>query len=177
MIRQILISNINKCTTFEKEIIELVTNKPITWFNDENNSDDEISNVIINSFSQYMGHKRGDKPHPYYILYKVITLSTNIDKLISQTDLYGSNSLYAMYANKVNKVYTSEYKNRVLTILKAFAERDYDEIVERYQYGDNITLKVIVSNIEKYAEDIASNLDTTDLESICMFCREFNAMR
>lgn len=85
-----------------------------------------------------------------------------MNKLIVQTTLYGHR--YKGLADCVNSLYSTEYRDTIEIILRAFAERDFEEIVTRYNLGDDVDYDSLDLSL------VVDNLDENDLETIIKFC-------
>lgn len=168
MLRHILNNNIKSLNDTESYVLEYVTKTPIDWFFDHMASDNEVREVLYNSFVAHFGYAPKDGIHPFYKVWEKIVKGANIDALIAQTDLYGNS--YKMLAEQINELYMSEYRSCINIILKAFAERDYTEIADKHNFGNEITKEKFVEDFEGYSELIVNNLDEQDLETIILFC-------
>lgn len=164
MLRDRLINNLGKLCDTEIYTLEYLTHHEMNWFCDKQNvSNESVRNVLYNAFVGYFGHASKDGVHPYYKVWEKVIDGVQIDPLIAQTDLYGKN--YEMLAKQINELYMSEHHNTILIILKAFAERDFEEIVGKYWLDENI---ITIDDIDE--KMIVSNLDDKDLETIILFC-------
>lgn len=161
MLRDKLISNIEGLNIDEKILVRFVTKKDITWFFDKDNvSDDSVVSVLYTTFFDYFS-KLG---HPCEELFDKVINGAYTDKLIYQTDLYDKS--YEYVAKLVNDLWGSDKRSLVLIQLKAFAERDCDELEDKYE----VDIDKVLSDIEKYADVVVNNLDERDLETIVLFC-------
>lgn len=170
MIRSRLIENLQKLNDTEMYIVEYLTKKNFEWFKDTNSTDNNVRKVLYNAWVNYFGHTPEDGMHPFYLVWCKMVNGVNIDMLIPETDLYGHD--YELLAKEVNELYMSKYRPTILTILKSFAERDFDEICDRYGFdsNDDVSVKSVQEDIESYSEYIVNNLDETDLMTIILFC-------
>lgn len=167
MLRLILEENITNLNDTEKEILEYVTHKQYNWFLLHHITDEEIKDVLYKNFAPFFGREADvEREHPFYNVMRKIVKNANVDPLIFQTDLYGPN--YEELAKEVNKLWCGKYRQTILMILKAFAERDFDALVERFEF--DITCEEIQKNIDHYADLVAENLVDSDLEAIINFC-------
>lgn len=163
MLRDRLINNLVKLCDTEIYTLEYLTHHEMNWFCDKQNvSDESVRNVLFNAFAGYFGFAPKDGVHPYYKVWQKVVVGVHIEPLISQTDLYGKN--YKMLAEQINELYMSEYRNTILIILKAFAERDFEEIADKHCLDEDVTIDDIDD------EMIVNNLDEQDLETIILFC-------
>lgn len=159
MIRKNFIANLNALNDTEIYILEYISEKNKEWWESADGND--IINRL-NKFYYTHQYKVGNGlVHPYIIVYNKLT--QNIYPLIEQTDIYGKR--YQYLSNIVNDLWTDGYKETVGIILRAFAERDCEEICNRYEL--DVDAKVLY---DKYLECVIDNLDENDLETIIKFC-------
>ena len=166
MNRAILNKNISNLCERDIDILKYVTGKAPLWFELGTTTDDEIVKVLFRYFGEYITMTENGCVHPFYETLRKIVLGANVEKLIYHTDFYGKN--YKQLAENVNKLWGSEYRPTICTILKAFAERDFDELEPRFVEG--VTLKYVKEHIVDFADLIADNLDECDLRCILQFC-------
>ena len=166
MIRAILNENISNLCERDVDILKYVTGKAPIWFELSTTTDNEIVDDLFHYFGRYKTMSENGCVHPFYETFKKITLGANVEKLIYHTDFYGEN--YKQLAENVNKLWGSEYRSTICTILKAFAERDFDELKPRFCV--EVTLDYVKENITKFLDVIADNLDECDLRCILQFC-------
>ena len=163
MLRNKLIDNLRELNDTEVYTLEYLTRKPLSWFLDKHHvSDKEVRETLYNSFVHYFGYAPQDGVHPYYKVWEKVVVGSNIDELICQTDLYGKE--YKELAEQINELYMSNYCETIQIILKAFAERDFEEIADKYCLGENVTY----ANFDN--DMIVGNLDNQDLKTIILFC-------
>lgn len=166
MKREILNKNISNLCERDIDILKYVTGKAPLWFELSTTTDDEIVDVLYNCFGMYFTTSQSKCVHPFYETFRKITLGVRVERIIYQTDLYGEE--YKRLAENVNKMWASEYRSTICTIIKAFAERDFDELQSRF--WDEITLDYVKEHITKFADLIVDNLDECDLRCILQFC-------
>lgn len=174
MLRNVLSANIKNLNDTEKYILGYVTKWDVNKLMATNSfglTDDEIRKVLYNGFSNYFSHPVGEMAHPYLKVWYKIVDGAYMDKLISETELYGKR--YGQLANAVNEVFGTLSRSNVYTILKAFVERDWDELSQKIWFDcddDNLSPRLIQENIEEYGCVVAENLDEEDLKAILLFC-------
>lgn len=176
MLRNKLISNIDKLNDTEKYILSYVTNVDISMFSDKSVCDNIVMDILKNGFSDYLRSEIDtihpiDAIHPFVkVWYKVID-DCYMEKLIEHTDMYGN--AYERLANKVNELYGTEMRQTINIILKSFLERDWDELSNKFwEYWDGFECdpKIVKEDIERYSDIVANNLDESDLKTILLFC-------
>ena len=102
--------------------------------------------------------------HPFMSVWNKIIDGAKIEKLIYFTDY---DNEYKECANRINRLWNMpQYHGLVCMILKAFAERDWDELEEKF----NCSCEQVQSDIEDCCHTIVDNLDTEDLKTIIKFC-------
>lgn len=172
MLRNVLSENIKNLNDTEKYILGYVTKWDVNKLIPTNClTDDEIRKVLYNGFSNYFSHPVGEMAHPYLKVWHKIVNGAYMDKLISETELYGKR--YEQLANAVNEVFGTLSRSNVYTILKAFVERDWDELSQKFWFDfddNNLSPLLIQDNIIEYACVVAENLDEEDLKAILLFC-------
>lgn len=169
MLRDKLISNLCACSELEKYIVKYVTKNDINWFCDKHNSDKIVRECLYDGFVNYFGYAPKDGVHPFNMVWQKITKGVNIDPLFSQTDLYGVT--YKKLTERINELYMGAYRNTINIILKAFAERDFDELDDKHCFeSSEIYCDDLQNNIDQFADVVANNLDEDDLRTILSFC-------
>ena len=174
MLRKVLSANINNLNDTEKYILGYVTKWDVNKLMATNSfglTDDEIRKVLYKAFSNYFSHHVGEMTHPYLKVWHKIVDGAYMDELISETELYGKR--YGQLANAVNEVFGTFSRSNVYAILKAFVERDWDELSQKIWFDcddDNLSPRLIQENIEEYGCVVAENLDEEDLKAILLFC-------
>lgn len=172
MLRNVLSENIKNLNDTEKYILGYVTMWDVNKLIPTNGlTDYEIRKVLYNGFANYFSHPVGEMAHPYLKVWHKIADGVYMDKLISETELYGKR--YEQLANAVNEVFGTLNRSNVYTILKAFAERDWDELSQKLWFegdDDNLSPRLIQENIVEYGCVVAENLDEEDLKAILLFC-------
>lgn len=166
MLRHVLNENIKNLNDTDAYVLEYLTKVPFDWFIDQMATDKDVRKTLYKAFAPYFGYE--SMMHPYYKVWKKISKGVNMDELIVQTDLYGHD--YKMLAEQINELFMDKYRPTIYIILKAFAERDFEELANKYCFIENFTCKDVIDNIKDYAEMVATNLDEEDLESIILFC-------
>lgn len=165
--REKLFRNVNGFNDTDREIFEFVTNNSISDFtfclrysldDDELNRNMGVFKIL---FERYV------EEHPFRRVWDKLIKDANVKTLIHFTD-YGDE--YRECAMRVNKLWNMvQYHGLVCMILKAFAERDWDELSEKFD-GVYDTYEEAQSNIEVSCYTIVDNLDTDDLKTIINFC-------
>lgn len=172
MLRNVLSENIKNLNDTEKYILGYVTKWDVNKLIPTNClTDYEIRKVLYNGFSNYFSHPVGEMAHPYLKVWHKIVDGAYMDKLISETELYGKR--YGQLANAVNEVFGTLNRSNVYTILKAFVERDWDELSQKFWFDwddDKLSPRLIQENIMEYGCVVAENLDEEDLKAILLFC-------
>lgn len=172
MLRNVLSANINNLNDTEKYILGYVTKWDVNKLIPTNClTDDEIRKVLYNGFSNFFSHPVGEMAHPYLKVWHKIVDGAYMDKLISETELYGKR--YDQLAKVVNEAFGTLSRSNVYTILKAFVERDWDELSQKIWLDcddENLSPRLIQENIEEYGCVVAENLDEEDLKAILLFC-------
>lgn len=162
-----LIENYNKLNETEKDIVTYVIGGGIDMptllkvAHIENEIDDMEFEEINSYFTAY------NPTHPFRKVWNKMTKGCRMEKLIYFTE-YGKT--YKEYANTINKMWNmSQYRGLVLTMLKAFAERDWDELCDKLD-GKYDDYKAVQNDIEHTCYTIVDNLDEEDLKTIIWFC-------
>lgn len=160
-----LIENYNKLNETEKDIVSYVIGGGyMPSVLNTTQTDDEVEKRFekINSrFTHYVPN------HPFSKVWDKVTKDCRMETLIYFLD-YGNE--YREYAKTINKMWNMpQYRGLILTMLKAFAERDWDELYDKFggKYDD---YKEIQNNIEHTCYTIVDNLDEEDLKTITWFC-------
>lgn len=163
MVRKNFIANLNALNDTELYILEYVSEKNKEWWENANDNDiinrlSYFRNGICDVYDPKCDYKT---PHPYTIVYNKLT--RNIYPLIVQTDLYGKR--YEHLADIVNDLWFDVYEETIGIILRAFAERDCEEICEKHELDE--CPEVLY---DEYLDLVVNNLDENDLETIIKFC-------
>lgn len=172
MNRTKLSENLSRLNETEIDILTYVTKLPIDWFNDLTNSEDEVDYAFSVPFSYY--HPDADnKIHPMKKVYDKIVDGIYGAPLFDFVNLYHVDKTFEGLAERINKLCTSRKSKYVLMVLKAIAERDFQDFVREREYSDDVTLDVFLQDFEKvYIDDFLYWLDERDLKTILLFCGE-----
>lgn len=166
--REKLLENTNGLNDTECEIFNFVTYNSIDALRFvlkyEIKVGDELNKMIEEykkSFERYL------EEHPFRRVWDKIIDGAKMEILIHFTD-YGDE--YKKCAERVNKLWNvPQCKGMVCMILKSFAERDWDELENKFDgiYGAYEEAQI---DIEHSCYTIVENLDTEDLKTIIWFC-------
>lgn len=163
--RDKLVENFNNLNETEKEIVLYVSNIDFKFLKDEENISDETLEELIDNYNKVFSHY--GKAHPFRKVWGKITDGIAVKPLIYFME-YGDE--YKKCAKLVNKLWNMpNYRNLVCIILKAFAERDWDEYDEAFcnEYG---CFESAQNHIDYSCYIIADKLDVEDLKVIIKFC-------
>lgn len=166
--REKLFENFKNLNETEKEIFWYIQGGNIDFdiFMDEEKFSDRFLETFIDnnnkSFRMY------DEGHPFRKVWEKITYDIYGQKTLIHFMEYGDE--YKKCAKLVNKLWNMpNYHKLVCMILKAFAERDWDEYNESFcdVYGWVERAQI---DIENSCYTIADRLDVEDLKVIIKFC-------
>ena len=172
MNRTKLSENLSRLNETELDILTYVTKLPIDWFNDPSNSDDKVDYALSVPFSYY--HPDADnKIHPMKKVYNKIVDGIYGAPLFDFAKLHNRDKEFEGLGERINKLCTSRKSKYVLMALKAIAERDFQDIVNEYDYDNNLTLDMFWEDVQNgYFEDLVNWLNERDLKMILLFCGE-----
>lgn len=175
MLRTKLNENAKGLTDIEKYIFYYVTNYDIDGLLNGANSDEYVNQTLDICYRKYFityVENRNKLEHPFIKVWNKFTKGANLGKLIYVTAMYDGK--YTERVDVVNMLYGKEYRSTIHMILKAFVERDWDELSEKIwgvnAIDDEINVRYVQDHIEDYANVVAENLDEDDLLAIISFC-------
>lgn len=166
--KEIVFENMEKLNQTERAIFAYVANVTISTFKGLHKY---VDNRTL-SLSMEMGKIQKEfesypMKHPFRLVWGKIIEGAEVKSLIHFTEY---DDEYKEYAEMVNNLWNiSQYHDLVCMILKAFAERDWDELEEKFD-GVYDIYEEAQSDIEHSCYTIVDNLDTEDLKTIITFC-------
>lgn len=169
--------NVNSLNDSELEIFKYVTDYNVKHLADiikcEKLYLEEKIEEWNNMFQMYRNISGNGKIHPFVNVFDKVVDGVITDTLIDYIDFYNDQD-FKVTASRVNELWNDKlYKPLVCIILKAFVERDWDEIYERFDGWrgiENVTIADVQDDIENTAHSVIGNLDTEDLKAIIKFC-------
>lgn len=121
----------------------------------------------LDEFYNYYNVPSNKGKHPFVVVYDKLMDGAKDEVLIYHPEMYGKN--YEKLAVRINELWNiDKYRNTILLIFRAFAERDWDELIEKLH--DGAMIDEVQANIEDYAYTIVDNLDEEDLKAVILFC-------
>lgn len=171
-------NNVNSLNDSESEIFEYVTGcnmkyvKKVYEKYDHLRLEDDIKDWG-DKFQMYRNISGNGKIHPFVKVFDKIVDGVITHPLIYYVDFYNDQE-FKETASRVNELWDNKlYKPLVCIILKAFVERDWDEIhsaFDGWRGIEDVTIADVQDDIEKTAHIVVETLDTEDLKAIIKFC-------
>lgn len=166
--KKIVLENMEKLNQTDYDIFAYATDISIDFFIDlwgeRDNDAISFANKMDELQKNFESYPTG---HPFRSLWNRIIVGAKKGTLIPFT-YYGDE--YKDCAMRINNVWNMEnYHWAICIILKAFAERDWDELEEKFD-GVYDTYEEAQADIEHSCYTIVENLDTEDLKTIIKFC-------
>lgn len=166
--REKLVENFKNLNKTEKEIFWYVQGGNIDFdiFMDKEKFSNRSLETFIDNYNK--SFRKYGEDHPFRKVWEKITYGINGQKTLIHFMEYDDE--YNKCAILVNKLWSMHsYHKLVCIILKAFAERDWDEYNESFcnAYGGVERAQI---DIENSCYTIADRLDVEDLKVIIKFC-------